>query len=122
MDKIIQMKHTPVIAVAARALALGVGLCATLCAAEPFADDIEFFEKQVRPVLVETCQKCHGARKQEGGLRLDSRAALLKGGDSGVAVEPGKPAESILVEAVGYTGEIRMNHKAKIATKKIAAL
>jgi len=44
------------------------------------------FEKHVRPLLVEKCQSCHGAEKQKGGLRLDSRAALLKGGESNRAV------------------------------------
>ncbi|MHC5540251.1 c-type cytochrome domain-containing protein, partial [Singulisphaera rosea] len=47
------------------------------------AAQVEFFEKQIRPVLVERCQSCHGPEKQKGGLRLDSRAALLAGGDSG---------------------------------------
>ncbi|MGE5194832.1 MAG: PSD1 and planctomycete cytochrome C domain-containing protein [Deltaproteobacteria bacterium] len=90
--------------------------------AEPSAEDIEFFEKQVRPVLVETCQKCHGDRKQEGGLRLDSRSDVVKGGDSGAAVEPGKPDESLLVEAIRYLGEIKMPPKGKLADDKIAAL
>ena len=44
------------------------------------------FEKQVRPLLVKHCIKCHGPRKQEGGLRLDSREAILKGGETGPAV------------------------------------
>ena len=45
----------------------------------------EFFERRVRPVLLEHCVKCHGPKKQESGLRLDSREAVLRGGDSGVA-------------------------------------
>ena len=60
------------------------------------------FEKQVRPLLVKHCIKCHGPRKQEGGLRLDSREAILKGGETGPAVVAGKPAESLLLEAVRY--------------------
>jgi cytochrome c553 len=91
-------------------------------AAEPSAEDIEFFEKQVRPVLVESCQKCHGDRKQEGGLRLDSRETALKGGDSGPAIDPGKPGDSLLVEAIGYTGDIKMPPKGKLAEAQIAAL
>src|SRR5262245_44525876 len=74
-------------------------------AAEPSAEDVEFFEKQVRPILVESCQKCHGEKKQEGGLRLDSLATVLNGGDSGPAIEPGKPGDSLLIEAVGYAGD-----------------
>ena len=65
-------------------------------------EQIEFFEKQVRPLLVEHCQKCHGAEKQKGQLRLDSREALLKGGDTGAAVVPGKPDESELIKALRY--------------------
>ena len=61
------------------------------------ADD-EFFEKQIRPILVERCQSCHGDQKPKGGLRLTSRAMLLRGGDTGPAVLPGKPEESLLVE------------------------
>jgi hypothetical protein len=63
------------------------------------ADDT-FFEKEVRSVLVERCVKCHGPVKASGGLRLDSREALLKGGESGPAVIPGKPADSRLVKAL----------------------
>lgn len=92
------------------------------CGAEPPAEDIEFFEKQVRPVLVETCQKCHGERKQEGGLRLDSRVAVLKGGDNGAAVEPGKPGDSPLVDVIGYAGDVKMPPKGKLADEQIAAL
>ena len=45
--------------------------------AKPDSTQLEFFEKQIRPILVEHCQKCHGPEKQKGGLRVDSRAALL---------------------------------------------
>jgi cytochrome c553 len=95
----------------------GIGL-----AAEPSAEDIEFFEKEVRPILVQSCQKCHGDRKQEGGLRLDSAAAILKGGDSGAVIAAGKPDESLLVEAIEYSGDIKMPPKAKLPNEQIAAL
>ena len=52
----------------------------------------ELFEKHVRPVLVEKCVSCHGAEKAKGGLRLDTRAGLLAGGDGGPVAVPGKPA------------------------------
>ncbi len=68
-------------------------------------ESIEHFEKHVRPLLVEHCQKCHGAKKQEGELRLDSRAALLKGGEHGAVVVPGSPGESRLIAAIGYADE-----------------
>ncbi len=63
-----------------------------------------FFEQSVRPLLVESCYSCHATAKQNGGLRLDSLEAILKGGDSGPALVPGKPVESLLVEAVNYQG------------------
>jgi hypothetical protein len=65
----------------------------------------EFFESKVRPVLVENCYKCHsaGAEKIKGGLLLDTRDGVLKGGDTGPVVVPGKPDESLLIKAVRYT-------------------
>ncbi len=66
------------------------------------ADD--YFEKSVRPILVENCLRCHGPDKQKGGLRVDSRTALLTGGESGPAIIPGKPDESLLVRAVRHQG------------------
>jgi len=71
-------------------------------AAEPSREAIEFFEKRVRPILVENCHKCHGEKQQKGGLRLDSIAAVLKGGDTGPAVVPGDPKKSLLVDAINY--------------------
>src|SRR6187431_67198 len=91
---------------------LAVWLAAAFAADPPGA---EFFETRVRPVLVENCQKCHGAKKQEGGLRLDSRAGLLKGGDSGPALVPGDPAKSRLIESVHYKNDdMQMPPKGKL--------
>lgn len=87
------------------------------------AVEVEFFEKQVRPVLVEHCHKCHGAAKQWAGLRLDSREALLKGGDNGPTVVPGKPDESLLILAVRHTDEnLKMPENGKLTDAQIAAL
>src|SRR6059058_2042734 len=69
-------------------------------AADPDPKAVEFFEAKVRPVLVNSCVKCHGGEKASGGLRLDTRESLLKGGDSGPAVVVGKPDASLLVKAV----------------------
>ena len=65
----------------------------------------EFFETKVRPILVENCYKCHsaGAEKIKGGLVLDTREGWMKGGDSGPALVPGKPEQSLLVKAIRYT-------------------
>ena len=68
------------------------------------AAGIELFEKKIRPVLVERCYKCHSAKakKLKGKLRLDSRERLLKGGETGPAIIPGKPAESLVLSALRY--------------------
>ena len=60
----------------------------------------DFFETRIRPVLFEQCVQCHGPEKQKGGLRVDSREALLKGGESGAVVVVGKPGVSLLLTAV----------------------
>ena len=58
------------------------------------------FARDIQPLLADHCVKCHGPEKQKGGLRLDSRAGALKGGDDGAALVPGKSAESKLVHLV----------------------
>jgi hypothetical protein len=65
-------------------------------------EQVAFFESKIRPIFVEHCWKCHAA-DEKGNLRLDTRDAALAGGDSGAAIEPGKPAESLMVRAVRYT-------------------
>jgi hypothetical protein len=64
-----------------------------------------FFQSKIGPVLAESCLKCHGPKKARGGLRLDSRAALLKGGDRGPAVVPGDAEKSLLIQAIRYVHE-----------------
>ncbi len=81
----------------------------------------DFFEKSVRPVLVKRCLKCHG-EKQSGGLRLDSRAGLMKGGESGPAVVPGKPAASLLITAVNREGGYEMPPDEKLAAAEVRIL
>jgi hypothetical protein len=88
------------------------------------ADDAEdFFEKQVRPILVARCLSCHGPEKQESGLRLDSSAALLEGGDGGVVVEPGEPQQSRLIQAVLYGDEdLQMPPTGRLPQAELEAL
>ncbi len=86
--------------VAGACVAAGV-TAAAATAAEP---DIAFFESRIRPVLVEHCQRCHGEGEPKAGLRVDSRAGLLAGGDSGPAVAPGDPAASLLMAALRHDG------------------
>jgi len=78
---------------------LSVYLVAMIASRAAQADD-ELFEKQIRPVLVDTCLRCHGDTKMSGELRVDSREMLLEGGDSGPAIVPGKPDESLLIGAI----------------------
>ncbi len=65
---------------------------------------LEFFEAKIRPVLVERCYECHAADSKivRGGLQLDSRQAGLQGGDSGPAIVPGQPEDSLLIEALRH--------------------
>jgi len=79
------------------------------------------FEKSVRPVLVEHCFRCHGPDKQKGGLRVDSREALLSGGESGPAIVPGKPDDSLLVQAMRHQ-ELKMPPSGKLPDERVAAL
>jgi hypothetical protein len=86
------------------------------------AEQDEFFEARIRPILEEHCFKCHGSRKQESGLRLDSRQGVLRGSDGGPVVVPGNPNESLLIEAVRRDGAIKMPPKSKLAPQAIADL
>jgi len=70
--------------------------------AEFTAEQLEFFENRVRPLLVEHCSKCHNAEEHKGNLVLDSRENLLKGGDTGPSIEPGNIEASELIKAVRY--------------------
>lgn len=83
---------------------------------------IEFFERRVRPVLVEHCMKCHGSEAQKGELRLDARAELLRGGSRGPAVKPGEPRGSLLVRAVRRRGELKMPPTGALKATEIADL
>ena len=93
-----------------------LALCAGGLAAEvaPTAEQLAFFEKHVRPVLAESCCKCHGPEKQKQGLRLDSRAALLKGSDDGPILTAENPEASPLVRALRREGDNPMPPKEKL--------
>jgi len=86
-------------------LLLFCAICQAVLGAEAGGADLEFFEKRIRPVLADNCYKCHSrqSEKVKGGLLLDSREAIVKGGDSGAAVVPGDPENSLLIKAVRYT-------------------
>src|SRR5258708_6739777 len=95
---------------------------------EPELAGVDFFEKTIRPNLVEHCYQCHGkdAEKVKGGLLLDTRDGLLKGGDTGPAIVAGDPEKSLLIKAVRYTDEDRAMPPRKsgggLSDQQIAAL
>lgn len=68
-------------------------------------EDLAFFEKSIRPILDQNCYACHGQRKQSVGLRMDSRAAILRGSDYRKVIKPGDPAGSILIQAMKHEGK-----------------
>lgn len=115
---------------AALHLLLTLTFTLTLHSAEPSLakDDVAFFETKIRPVLSEHCYKCHShsADKIKAGLLLDSRAALLHGGNSGPAVVPGQPDESLLIQAIRYAdADLRMppeDHGGRLTDRQIADL
>ncbi len=108
------------------ALVLSLVLTGSARAGDSAAADraaMDFFETAVRPVLVQSCQKCHGPDKSSSGLRLDSREAILKGGASGPAIVPGQPGASLLVQAVAHSHEeLKMPPRGKLPDAQVAAL
>ena len=85
-------------------------------------DQIDFFEKQIRPVLAAQCWNCHGEKKSESGLRLDSRESVIKGGDRGEVVTPREAAASLLIHAVRRDGELQMPPNGRLSPEQIASL
>lgn len=89
------------------------------------AEDRDFFESKVRPLLHQHCFACHSdeSKPLKGGLRLDHAATTLAGGDSGPAIVPGRPDQSLLIEGVGYHSDrLQMPPEGKLADEKIAIL
>ncbi len=89
-------------------------------------DDLQFFEAKIRPVLSDRCYKCHSrdADKIKGGLMLDTREGMLHGGDTGPAIAPGKPEDSLLVDAISYKDpDLQMPPKGdKLTDQQVADL
>ena len=103
-------------------IAVGAVSCSAR-GADSDAAGIEFFEKQVRPLLITHCYECHTTREPKGGLALDTRAGVLKGGDSGAAIAPGDVEKSRLVDAIRYqNSDLQMPPKGRIPVADIQIL
>ncbi|MDP1587077.1 MAG: DUF1549 domain-containing protein, partial [Prosthecobacter sp.] len=108
-------------------IALVVALHAGIASAAAPADDsqIAFFEKTIRPILINRCYECHSVEsgKSKGGLQLDSREALLKGGDNGPALIAGNPDKSRIIESVRYHNQdLQMPPKGALPSAEVKAL
>jgi len=102
-------------------------LTASLALGGPYAfadEGTEYFEKRIRPLLIEKCLDCHSEEKKiKGGLRLDTKEGWQAGGDSGAALVPMEPAASLIMKAVSYTDrDLKMPPKEKMSQEDIEAL
>jgi mono/diheme cytochrome c family protein len=107
------------------ALISAARLAADIAAAPAISsEDLQFFETRIRPVLADHCYKCHSrdADKIKGGLMLDTREGMLHGGDTGPAIEPGKPEDSLIVDAISYKdADLQMPPKGeKLSDQQVA--
>src|SRR5262245_15934484 len=106
-------------------LAVPFVFAGSLFAADPkpaSPEQIEYFEKKVRPVLAEKCYSCHGEKKQNGGLRLDTAAGAKTGADNGPVIVPGDPAKSRLIASVKREGDAPMPPKDSLSANEVEAL
>ncbi|MFN0075210.1 MAG: PSD1 and planctomycete cytochrome C domain-containing protein, partial [Prosthecobacter sp.] len=98
-------------------------ITATAAVAAPNAESLKFFEKDVRPLLVESCHECHSAQKHKGGLRLDNLPYILQGGETGPAIVPHQPDASLLIKLVNYEDpDMEMPPDGKLSSAKIEIL
>jgi hypothetical protein len=99
-----------------------VALIMLAFAASMAAQDAEFFEKNVRPILAKNCFGCHGPERQSSGLNLSSEVGFTKGGDGGPVVVNGNPSDSRLLEVISYTADLKMPPSGKLSASDIATL
>src|SRR5262249_27771016 len=105
------------------ALLLALLLALPLAAADQPTDPREFFESRVRPLLAKNCFACHTISPPMGGLLMTSRESLLKGGNSGPAIPPGDPTNSLLIQTVQHRHEkLKMPPPGKLKDEEIANL
>lgn len=96
-----------------------LSLSRTCPAADVSPADAKFFRDEVFPLLKNSCIRCHGPKKQSSGLRLDSREAVLKGGQNGPAIVVRKPDESLLIKVLRHDGDIQMPPDQKLDDDEI---
>src|SRR5437763_6158964 len=104
-----------------------IGCCLLLATAKARAKDfspeaLAFYEKEVLPILKANCYKCHGDGKAKGKLSLESRSAILKGGDNGPAVDVEKPDDSPLLKAINYKDGLEMPPTGKLKPAEFETL
>lgn len=85
-------------------------------------DSVEFFEKQIRPVLANNCQRCHNPQKKMAGLDQSSAMGFAHGGAGGALVNQANPAASLLLKVVSFDGELKMPPTGKLNNEVLAAL
>ena len=110
-----------IVGLAALSSELGVSAASADDAPTPPARDpaaVEFFEKRVRPILVERCQGCHGPPSRRGSFGSTRERRSLAGGATGPAVVPGKAEESLLVDAINYGELYQMPPKSKLPPRR----
>src|SRR5262245_42401963 len=83
-------------------------------------EDLVFFEEKVRPLLHSQCLMCHSREKKASGLSLETREGILAGGNRGPAAEPGKPDHSRLLQAIAFTGDLKMPPTGKLKPEEVA--
>ena len=112
------------ITIAALSSSLVIAFSAAQTQAPASAEGVAFFESKVRPLLVQHCLACHSDKTKPpmGGLRLDSKAAVLAGGGHGPAVVPGNPQKSLLIQAIQFNGTLKMPPAGKLPDAQIAIL
>ena len=85
-------------------------------------DPAQHFDKRIAPILVKRCLGCHNQDLKDGGIAFDDRSSLLKGGNHGPTIVPGKPEGSFLIQALRYNGDVRMPPGKKLPPKEVKAL
>jgi mono/diheme cytochrome c family protein len=120
-----RMPHPAIISLAVVVALFSGRLRSRLTAAEPTPEQAKFFTEKVRPIFQQSCYSCHShaAKKSRGGLMLDARDSILKGGDTGPAIVPDKPDDSLLLKSVRHLDDApRMPPKGRLTDDQIATL